>query len=176
MSSSTRRSFLKLGLIGTITVAAAGGAYRLTREHSTMAAHPYKLDSNAKDALAAIALAFLAGILPTGANARSAAVQSSVSRIEAAIHGLPLAAQQEIADLFGLLTLAPTRRVLAGVSHDWPEASTADVAEFLQAWRNHRFQLMQSAYQALHALVFASWYANETTWTTIGYPGPRTLS
>ena len=68
--------------------------------------------------------------------------------------------------------LAPARRLLVGIPDDWPDAKTADVAAFLQSWRVHRFTMLQTAYHALHDLVIGGWYADESTWASIGYPGP----
>jgi len=163
--SSSRRTFLKAGIVGALALAAAGGIYRATRP-ATLA--PYRLEGDARAALKAIAAALLQG----AANATPAALDAHVDRVQAAIAGLPLHTQKEIQDLFALLVLGPTRRLLAGVPDDWPQAKTADVAAFLQGWRTHRLGLLQSGYHALHDLVLGPWYAEESNWTAIGYPGP----
>ena len=177
MIAASRRSFLKLGLVSSATLAGLAGLYRLTRDEALA---PYQLDHHAQQALHAIARALLTGALPsdepaaapnTGDNALTALEQ----RVQQTIHGLPLPAQQEIADLFALLSFAPTRRLLAGIA-DWSNADNEQVTAFLQSWRGHRLALLQSAYQALHDIIFGAWYADEGTWRTIGYPGPRTLS
>eukprot|EP01030_Chromulinospumella_sphaerica_P009081 gene9081-8893_t len=80
---------------------------------------------------------------------------------------------KEVQDLFGLLALAPARRLLAGVSASWEQAEPAEVADFLQSWRSHRLAMLQTAYLALHDLVLGSWYADPSSWAAIGYPGPR---
>jgi hypothetical protein len=62
-------------------------------------------------------------------------------------------------------------------STQWSQATQEDVAAFLSHWRVHRLALLQSAYHALHDLVIGGWYADESTWESIGYPGPmRALS
>ncbi|MYM91935.1 hypothetical protein GTP91_32755, partial [Rugamonas sp. FT82W] len=96
----------------------------------------------------------------------------AAARTLAAIHGLPLATQKEVQDLFGLLALAPARRWLAGVSGSWGEAAPQEVAAFLERWRHHRLAMLQTAYLALHDLILGSWYAEPSTWAGIGYPGP----
>ena len=59
----------------------------------------------------------------------------------------------------------------------WATASTEQVGAFLQAWRLHRFPMLQVAYHALHDLVLGAWYADPSAWTAIDYPGPiRELS
>lgn len=161
----TRRTFIKIGLLGAAALAAAGGLYRLRQSTPPQR---YQLDAAANAALAAIVPAMLQGALPAPA---APAVAATATRVQAAIAGLPLSAQKEVADLFGLLTLAPTRRLLAGVP-DWAEASPDQVAAFLHRWRDHRFALLQGAYQALHDLIFGAWYADPESWSAIGYPGP----
>ena len=58
---------------------------------------------------------------------------------------------------------------------DWPDAPTAEVAAFLEAWRRHRATLLRSGYAALHDLVLGTWYADRDAWAAIGYPGPPSL-
>ena len=55
----------------------------------------------------------------------------------------------------------------------WSKAKREDVAAFLQSWRVHRLMMLQSAYHALHDLILGGWYADESTWAGIGYPGPN---
>lgn len=166
---TSRRSFLKVGGLAALALAVGGGIYRVT--------HPPKpqrfvLDGDARTALEAIVPAMLAGSLPAADPARTAAVAATIGHVHAAINGLPLAAQKEVQDLFGLLALAPARRFLAGVPEAWGQASSAQVSAFLQAWRMHRFTMLQSAYFALHDLIYGAWYADPSTWAAIGYPGP----
>jgi hypothetical protein len=162
----SRRSVLKVGLFGALTLALIGGLYRATREQPVE--ERFVLDGAARSALAAIIPVMLADAIPQTASS----VELAVGRVLDAIAGLPLATQAEIQDLFSLLTLGPARRFLAGLPDDWTHARTDDVAGFLQRWREHRFALLQSAYHALHDLITGSWYADESTWASIGYPGP----
>jgi len=164
-----RRTFLKVGGLAALTLAVGGGIYRATHPATPQR---FVLDGEARTVLEAIVPAMLAGALPPTGPARTAAVGATIEHVHAAINGLPLAAQKEVQDLFGLLALAPARRFLAGVPEAWGQASTAQVAAFLQSWRLHRFTMLQSAYFALHDLIFGAWYADPSTWAAIGYPGP----
>ncbi len=168
-TTQSRRTFLKVGLIGAIALAAAGGLYRATS--ASTPPDKFSLDGKAKSALGAIIGVMLKDMIPATAQATDAAT----IRVQAAIAGLPLVTQKEIQDLFGLLILGPTRRFLAGVPDDWPNAKPDDVAAFLQNWRMHRFPMLQGAYHALHDLIIGGWYADESTWAAIGYPGPIKL-
>ena len=47
---------------------------------------------------------------------------------------------------------------------------------FLRAWQSSGWALKRTAYDALHQLVIAAWYANPRSWPTIGYPGPPSLA
>ena len=162
----SRRKFLKVGFFGAVTLAAAGGLYRALKSPAPL--NRFALAGEARMALAAIAGAMLQGAIATTADATDKAIAHTLE----AIAGLPLATQKEIQDLFGLLTLGPTRRFLAGVPDDWSSAKREDVTAFLQSWRVHRFMMLQSAYHALHDLIIGGWDADEATWASIGYPGP----
>lgn len=166
---TSRRSFLKAGAVGALVLAAGGGIYRATR---APAPARFVLDGEARAALEAVVPAILAGALPAGADERRRAVAASVEGVHAAILNLPLAAQNEVQDLFGLLALAPARRLLAGISGPWGAAREAEVSAFLQDWRGHRFALLRTAYGALHDLALGAWYAQPASWQAIGYPGP----
>jgi hypothetical protein len=89
---------------------------------------------------------------------------------------LPPAARSELGQLFSLLALAPARRAFAGVASPWEEAGIAEVGAFLDRWRDSGWALKRSAYDALHQLVIAAWYANPRAWPAIGYPGPPVLA
>ncbi|QDZ28262.1 hypothetical protein [Noviherbaspirillum sp. UKPF54] len=161
-----RRSFLKAGVAGAVALALTGGLYRLTSQPA--ATVKFVLDDAAKAALAAIIPVVLKDAVEPG----SPGVQLAMERVQGAIAGLPLRTQKEVRDLFALLTLAPTRRILAGIPDDWPNAKQDDIATFLQSWRVHRIEMLQSAYHALHDLITGPWYADESNWASIGYPGP----
>ncbi|TFW02414.1 hypothetical protein E4K72_13565 [Oxalobacteraceae bacterium OM1] len=162
----TRRTFLKAGLAGAAVLAVAGGLYGFTRRDEPL--RPFIFDSGPRSVLAAV----IPVMLKDAVENTPAALDTAIARVQGAVSGLPLVTQKEIQDLFGLLVLAPGRRLLAGVHDDWAAAKPDDVAAFLESWRFHRIGLFQSAYLALHDLIAGSWYADESTWASIGYPGP----
>ena len=166
---TSRRSFLKAGALAALVLAAGGGAYRFTHPP---APRGFVLDGEARNALHAIVPAVLAGALPAEPAARAQAIRSATERLNQTILGLPLATQQEVQDLFGLLALGPARRLLTGIPHGWAEAKEHEVNAWLQDWRTHRLALLRTAYQALHDLVLGSWYSDAANWAAIGYPGP----
>ncbi len=165
---TSRRTFLKADGLAALALAAGGALYRATH---IAAPHRFALDGEARSALHAVIPAILAGVLPQDAQ-REAALATTIEGVHAAILGLPPATQNEVQDLFGLLALAPARRLLTGVSGGWEGARIEDVNAFLQDWRLHRFGLLRSAYHALHDLVLGAWYAQPSSWAATGYPGP----
>lgn len=167
---TSRRTFIKRGAAVALALAAGGALYRGLRTPAP--AQRFVLDGEAGQALGAIVPAMLGDQLPLDRAARAAATGAAIDAVRQAILGLPLATQQEVQDLFGLLALAPARRFVAGVSGSWAQASPEQVEAFLQGWRLHRFALLQSAYLALHDLILGSWYADPAHWEAIGYPGP----
>ncbi|MEV4782595.1 hypothetical protein [Burkholderia sp. LMU1-1-1.1] len=167
---SNRRSFLKIGVAGAIALAAGGAVYRLA--YAPTPGHRLALDGPATTLLSAVIPSMLGPVLPTEPAARAAAIRQTVDHVAGAIAGLPLSSQKEVQDLFGLLSMAPVRRLLAGVSGGWAHASPDAVDAFLQSWRHHRLQTLQTAYHALHDLIIGAWYAQPANWPAIGYPGP----
>jgi len=173
----TRRTFLFAGIAGASALAAAGwlrgrdGPSPLLAGTSTPTLVP-----DAVTVLTAVTPVLLHGALPHDPAAASAAVRDTVGNVGLAIAGLAPAAQQELGQLFALLGFAPARIALARVRSPWPEARDHDIAAFLERWRTSGFLLFQSAYAALHQLVFAAWYGNPDSWPAIGYPGPPRLA
>lgn len=166
--SISRRAFLTTGGLAGVALAIGGAGYRyryLDRPPAPAAA--FVLHGDAGVILAAIIAAMLAGAMPAGA-----ATGSTVAGVLKAIGGLPLSAQQEIQGLFSLLALAPVRRLLAGVTVDWPDATTAQVSAFLQRWRLHDLSDLRVAYAALHDIILGAWYAEPAHWAALDYPGP----
>jgi hypothetical protein len=129
-------------------------------------ARGFVLDDAAHRVLAAVVPVLLQGAI------EQSQVPLAIARIDDAIRSLPLNAQSEVQELFALLSLTPARRFLAGLSVSWEQAGADEVHAFLQRWRFSRFALLQSAYLALRDLALGAWYADESTWSGIGYPGP----
>lgn len=168
----SRRTLLKVGVAG-------GAALLLARWLYTPTSPPAQptlnaLDPGARTIIAAIIPVLLDGALPSGPEA-PAARADALAAVEEAIAGLPPATRKELADLFSLLGFPPTRCLVAGIWSPWPEATRESIASFLMRWRDSRFELLRSAYAALHQLVFAAWYADPRAWPATGYAGPPSL-
>ena len=175
---TTRRTFLVAGIAGGAALAAAWWLREQRADRPIAAAGTplAGLDPDAQAIMTAIVPALLDGALPADPPARAAAIQETLGAVGLAIDGLPPAARHELAQLFALLGFAPARVALARVNSPWADASPAEVAGFLDRWRDSGWKLQRSAYDALHQLVFAAWYANPRSWPAIGYEGPPVLA
>lgn len=167
----SRRTFLRYGAAGALCLAAAGATraregYRPASGGEALAV----LGPDDREVLAAVAPAILAGTDASAAN-----VEAVIGSVDRAVAGLPPHLQAEVKQLLALLASWPGRRWVAGVASPWRDASRAEVDAFLERWRSSRWALQQQAYNALHELVLAAWYARPDAWPAIGYPGPPEL-
>ena len=169
-----RRRFLKTGLAGAAALAIAGGIAWIRRV-GTAAVAP-SLDDDARSIVRAIVPAMLAGALPASDPERALAVDETVMGVDRAIAGLPPASRGELAQLFALLSLGVGR---LACSQAWlPRGATRRAKRSTRSstsWRSSGWSLKRTAYDALHQLVIAAWYANPRSWPSIGYPGPPVL-
>jgi TAT (twin-arginine translocation) pathway signal sequence len=165
-----RRQFLQAGLVGG-AVLAAGGAWVVWRDVRDAEASSPPRDRIA-EILGAIAPVLLAGALPADLAQRSTALANVAAGVKEVIAAFSPAVGSEANDLFRLLDIRIARRLLTGVSTSWRDADPADVKAFLDRWRWSRIALLQTGYFALHDLVLGAWYANESAWALLGYPGP----
>lgn len=164
-----RRTLLKVGLVTGAVLALAGGSLALIQP----ARRDGKFTATGNAIFAALAPAVLATLLPADAAARSAAIAAYLSRVEAAINGLPPALQGEVDELLTIAGTAPGRLALVGLRSGWAEASAADVQGALAAMRDSSLALRQQAFHALRDLTSASYFSDAAPWAVIGYPGPR---
>lgn len=171
MSMPTRRTFILTGLAGSAVLV---GTYWLRGP----IARPGTAAARAAETatiLRAMIPVLLDGALPASPAQHEAALQTTVANVQAAIAGLPPAAQRELGELFTFLGWAPTRVAFAGLTRGWDNASREEVTAVLERWRTSRFDMQRTAYDALHQLVLGAWYATPDSWVRIGYPGPPEL-
>ena len=170
----TRRALLKAGVTGAAALVLLRWLYTTnSAPQERVSDHP-ALDPDARAILAAVISVILDGALPDGAGAAKAR-EETLEGAAQAIAGLPPAVRKEIEQLFALLGFAPTRCLVAGVWSPWTEASRESIAAFLAGWRDSRFGLLRSGYDALHQIVLGAWYGNPRSWPAIGYAGPPSL-
>lgn len=173
-NKASRRTFLKIGLAGAclLTTVRLLDRDAFAQNEGPGSLDLKKLDNRDAECIAALAPAVLKGALPDDPAARSVAINEVVEAFDRTVAGLSPAVQREVEELLSLLTFAPTRRLVAGLSAPWNEAAPEDVEAFLEGWRQSRFALLQQGYQALVRVMIACWYGNPLSWLKIGYGGP----
>lgn len=163
-----RRSWLKLGIGSAVVLAVGGVAIALMAPGLRNG----RLTSTSRAVVRAVAEAFLSAVLPTEPAARAAALDGLLARLDTLVAALPAHAQGELSQLLTLLATSVGRRTLAGLDAPWSEAPAAEVASALQSMRISSLTLRRQAYQALHDIVGAAYFTEESTWAMLGYPGP----
>lgn len=102
-------------------------------------------------------------------------ISKLIANINFTITRLSPETQREIQQLFFLLEFAPTRFLSTSI-WTWNNATEVEIESFLERWRTHSWTLFRGAYFALVKLIIGAYYAEETSWKHIGYPGPPSLS
>ena len=169
----SRRRFVFVGLAGAAVL--VGARWLVPPEPTGESAHA-PLTADASDIVRALVPAMLDGALPEDAAGRDAAVTRTVTAVGTAIAGLPPATRDELATLFALLAAMPIRLFVAGIGSAWRDATVADANAFLVRLQKSRWSVKRSAYDALHQLILAAWYADPRAWPAIGYRGPPALT
>ncbi|PCI28908.1 MAG: hypothetical protein COB67_05305 [SAR324 cluster bacterium] len=172
----TRRQLIKTGIWGStglVTLRLLVGPFQSTIQLPQNSEYEFLFLREAdKKVLAGIIPVMLEQALGDTEQEKENSLHWVLQGVDEAILGLTPSIQDELRELFMLLYFAPTRRLLARVWNPWLEATGEEIRNFLEQWRNSRFILLQTAYQALHELITAAWYANPASWDSIGYDGP----
>jgi hypothetical protein len=171
-ASPSRRRLIFTGAAG---IAALALARLLQPDPAREATIIRGLSPDGETIMRALVPAFLDGALPARAPERQAAVAETVDAVSAAIAGLPPLTRDELHALFALLAFAPLRIAVAGVDAGWAHVALDDVRTFIERLRASRIPQKRAAYDALHQLTLAAWYASPRAWPAIGYAGPPGL-
>lgn len=170
-----RRSFLKLGVMGSLALGTVGLTAGLSGCHSQVeaAAQGYKFlrDADLKLFRALIPVV-TRGTLPEDKTAREARTVEILRGVDAGCWFLNAPSQAEIHKLFDLLNMSLTRRLAAGISTSWEQASEDEVDAFLTRWQRSSIGLLNAGYRVLTKLISVSNYSIPAVWPSAGYPGP----
>lgn len=169
-----RRTWLQIGIGGAVLLALGGGTLALVRAGWSAG----RLTPAGRELFAAVARGVLAGMLPDRAaqpKAHERMLAAHLERLQATIAALPAPTQHEVAELAALLLHPLGRRLFAGLATDWRDASPAELQATLQRLRVSSSVLRQQAFHALRDLTNGAYFADPSTWETIGYPGPRPI-
>lgn len=165
-----RRTLLGLGLAGSLAVAVLGGGAALVLRAPAWRAGT--LSAAGRQVFHAVARAVLEGSLPADPEPHAQAIDAHLDRLAGALAALPPSTQAQVDELVSLLATAPGRRLLAGLSQDWPLAPTDAIQTALQSMRRSQLLLRRQAYHALRDLTQGAYFADASTWARLGYPGP----
>lgn len=167
-----RRRFLKLGLGAAVVLGVAGAGVALIKPGLMEG----RLSPGSRELMKAVAQAVLADLLPPSADAREAALQAQLQRLDQTIANFPAPTRAELSQALGLLGTAVGRRALVGLSAPWAEASVADVQAALNEMRVSSSNTRQQVYHALRDLNSIAFFTEPGNWRVAGYPGPREIA
>lgn len=172
----SRRQFLRVGAMGGLALSTVSATALLTGCSSAPRAQGYAvLRESDLEILRALAPVVLAGELPAGEPGK-AAVEDTLRTLDAFLARTSTAGNKQLGQLFDLLHMPATRYMVAGLSRPWPEASAADIAAFLEHWRNSRFELLRAGYGGLTQALNMMWYMQPRAWAAIGYEPPHVMA
>ena len=170
-STLPRRSFLKVGLLGTV-VAALGGVGLALR-----GALLRKIPAGGLKVLSEKEYSILAAVMDRicpdlGEKAPGAAALDIASKADEAFAKLDEGAQKEFKILLGVFESALAGFLFEGRLTPFTKLSPEDQDESLRRWGNSRIGFRRSGYQALRGLSGALYYGDPRMWKNVGYPGP----
>jgi hypothetical protein len=170
----SRRSLLKVGLMGSAFLATAGLTASLSGcSASTPKAGFAVLRESDLPFLQALIPVMLAGAVQPAQ--MPAAVSATLENLDYSLNHLSPEMLKLTVQLFDVLALPITRGPLTGVWGSWQNASAADVRNFLARWQNSPIGLLKMGHASLLQLVMMSWYSRAESWAHCGYPGPPTV-
>ncbi len=164
-----RRRFLKVGLAGGALLAASGVGLSLWP--SLVRHHPrrrtFVLDAAGFNVLAHAA----ARIVPADGDPAEIA-----HRVDETLALGPPEAQDDFRKLLSLLESGLAGLLLDARPRPFTRLPPAQQDAALLAFRDSRLAVRRSGYHALRKLCLGGYYAADSTWAAIGYPGPPTIS
>lgn len=170
-----RRDFLRMGVMGALALSTVSLTAMLTGCASAPPASGMRiLRDGDLVMLRSLMPVVLDGALPKDAS-REKAIEDSLSLLDGLLAASSRAGQQQVHQLFDLMTFAPTRRLVVGLSDDWSKSTPADMNAFLVSWRDSRFDMLRAAYIALTQMITMNWYMQPRSWAAINYVPPRVL-
>jgi len=165
-ASGTRRDFLKKSLAGTVLLSSAGFLAQCQRRRGA-AQRPEGASVFAVEEFSTLA-AFCQAILPGPET--STAVQKVPYRIDQEVRHWEAKNQAEVKSLLALIENG-TRYFFFSWDR-FKALSLEDRRRYLRGWETSRFDFRRQALAALRMLAVFYYYAQDETWSAIGYDGP----
>ena len=168
--ATSRRSFLRKGLIGGALLALGGVGLAVypSKEVGVATAPLEALEPRAFQVLVA-----LASRIVTAAGSNPVAIAHGADRTLS--YALP-ETQEAINKLLGLFENALPGLLLDGRLQPFTRLAAQSQDAVLESWRTSRLVLRRTGYQALRKLVLAAYYIDESSWGPLAYAPPRGFS
>lgn len=178
IQSTVRRKILKGALWGSLAIASGVSLWQLSLTESVEVVeadqYPYRfLNVDERLLLWAIIPAYLYPALDKDDEASRFLV---LRNIDGAISGLPQSTQDELRQLFSLLSFQLSKALMAGIWTRWNQAGIDSLQSFLSSWRESYVALLRGGYLGLHQIIVGSYYGEPMSWQDIGYPGPPQMN
>lgn len=173
----SRRSFLRLGVLGTTAVATTGVIGSLSGCSSPSGSAPgfSFLRSGDLQLFTALIPVVLGDMVHSDSHNYQALAVNILKGVDGACANLGVKAQTEIHKLLDLLDGRITRWLTTGIYGDWNKVSPADMNHFLLRWRDSSISPFNAGYRVLSKLVAVSYFALPESRQQAGYPGPLAM-
>jgi len=169
-TNPTRRTLLRVGLLGGAVLAAGGIGIGLQSTAPTPLPETLQaLSPRAYQILVALADTVCPG---NGGSLPAASEIGVPSSVDTYVATLSPIAQRQIEQALGLLESPLAGLFLEGRIRPFTRLDPAQREAVLEGWRAHRLELLRSAYVALRNLVVTAYYVHPIVHAGIGYPGP----
>lgn len=158
-----RRQFIMLGLATGATLATGVSLYPL------VTAGAGEQQQAATLVLDAILPALLLGALPSDDRERTQVLEKTRQAALDFLPFLPKRTQQELSQLFVLLSAQLTRLALTGHLLGLQQLSISQRLALLERWRTSYLALLQQAFNGLRALLLGAYYGQPSQWPALNY-------
>ena len=168
-----RRKFLRRGLFGGALLVLGGSlplVFRTTQRRAPRG--PLRLLSADEYAVLAAAAARLVPGDGAGIQWPSAEALDCAGKVDALMAQTHPDVGRDFRRLLRLFESGLVGLAVAGSPRPFTRAATAEQDARLEAWRNSRFELLRSGYQALKRLTQAAYYSSPEIDAAVGYAGP----
>lgn len=172
---TSRRGFLKAGVLGSAGLTLAGASATLSGCSSVPegAMGDYKiLRPKDREFFAALIPVVIAAGYP--GELKEQALLRTIKALDDLIFTLNEFNRVQMGQLFDALSMAPIRFAMGGPWSSWGDASREQVNDFMISWRDSSIQLKRMGYVSLAKLIGISWYSQPENYASVGYPGPPT--
>ena len=172
---TSRRGFLKAGILGGAGLSIAGASATLTGCSNVPegAMGDYKfLRPQDREFFAALVPAVIASGYP--GELKEQAILRTIKALDDLIFTLNEFNRVQMRQLFDALSMAPIRFAMGGPWASWKDAAVKQVDDFLISWRDSSIQLKRMGYVSLAKLIGICWYSQPENYASVGYPGPPT--